>query len=110
MAQPPRLGKAGNGLPQHRSVLGEMTERGALAHSSDDPEQRPSCLIQRITYGGQFSMAIFRDFAEQRNIIASRSTNVTFSRSIAIFSLAETSSASRRSTSGRYSFVNCPQS
>src|SRR5579883_296804 len=54
-------------------------------------------------------MPMFRDFAEHKNIMASRSTNVTFARSIDMVFPEADSSASRRSTSGRYSFVNCPQ-
>src|SRR5215469_12164282 len=53
---------------------------------------------------------MFLDLAEQRNFIASRSTNVTFARSIDFIGHVAASSARRRSTSGRYSFVSCPQS
>src|SRR5207302_7116084 len=53
-------------------------------------------------------MAMFRDFAEQRNTIASRSTNVTFARSIEIVCDSASSLASSRSISGRYSLVSWP--
>jgi hypothetical protein len=55
-------------------------------------------------------MAIFLDLAEHRKTIASRSTNVTFARSMEVVCDDSPSAASRRSSSGTYSFVNWPHS
>src|SRR6267142_3530555 len=75
----------------------------------EEPLQRRSCWIQRTTYEGQFSIAMFLDLAEQRNTIASRSTKVTFARSSATVWPSTPSPARVRSSSGTYSLVNCPQ-
>ena len=53
-------------------------------------------------------MVMFLVLAEQRNTTASRSTKVTFARSSDTAANEIGFSASRRSISGRYSFVTWP--
>ena len=88
-----------------RTEMQDACQRGI--YFLDGPQTR-SCCIQRVTYEGQFSMVMFLVLAEQRNTTASRSTKVTFARSSDTAANEIGFSASRRSISGRYSFVSCP--